>query len=394
MKKIILVGDGMGDYPVESLGNKTPLQAADIPNIRRIAARGHLHQINTVPAGLPPGSDVCNMGLMGYDATDRYTGRAPIEAAGAGIALHPDDVAFRCNLVTIQDGKMIDYSAGHISSEEGDILIRDIAAALQDEGKTFYPGVSYRHLLVWRNGPADLCALPPHEISDQPVEPHLPAGDRQAEVRELMEASKRVLANHPVNQARIAAGKKPATQLWLWGQGRALTLPTFQALYNLSGGVVSAVDLVRGLGLLAGLAAPLVEGATGFVDTNYAGKVDAAKRILAEHDFVYVHIEAPDECGHMGDAELKTMAISDFDRKVVGPLWAYAESLGEPYRLIIAMDHRTPIARRGHTEETVPLAVLEGPVGTVTEEAAFDEFAVTDLPEEKSYELMQRYLAE
>jgi 2,3-bisphosphoglycerate-independent phosphoglycerate mutase len=207
-----------------------------------------------------------------------------------------------------------------------------------------------------------------------------------------MEASKRVLANHPVNLARLAAGKNPATQLWLWGQGRALTLPSFQSLYGLSGGVVTAVDLVRGLGLLAGLEAPLVEGATGFIDTNYAGKVEAAKRLLSQHDFVYVHIEAPDECGHMGDAELKKRAITDFDREVVGPLWAYAESLGEPYRLIVAMDHRTPIARRGHTEEPVPMAVLEGPVGVVTQETAFDEFVVADLPEEKSYELIQRCL--
>ena len=392
MKKIILVGDGMGDYPIEALGNQTPLQAADIPNIRRIAARGQLHQVKTVPVGLPPGSDVCNMSLLGYNAAGNYTGRAPIEAAGAGITLHPHDVAFRCNLVTIQDGRMIDYSAGHISSEEGDVLIRDIAAALQDEGMTFYPGVSYRHLLIWRDGPADLTAMPPHEISDQLVEPHLPTGDRQGAVRDLMEASKRVLANHPVNLARLAAGKNPATQLWLWGQGRALTLPSFQSLYGLSGGVVTAVDLVRGLGLLAGLEAPLVEGATGFIDTNYAGKVEAAKRLLSQHDFVYVHIEAPDECGHMGDAELKKRAITDFDREVVGPLWAYAESLGEPYRLIVAMDHRTPIARRGHTEEPVPMAVLEGPVGVVTQETAFDEFVVADLPEEKSYELIQRCL--
>ena len=392
MKYLLLVGDGMGDYPVAELGDKTPLQAARIPAMRRIAARGVLHNIRTVPDGLPPGSDVCNMGLLGYNAADQYTGRAPIEAAGANIALAPDDVAFRCNLVTIRDGRMIDYSAGHITSEEGDILIRDLAAALENGERKFYPGISYRHLLVWRNGPADLSSQPPHDISDREIAPYLPAGERQAEVRALMEQSKSILQDHPVNQARKAAGKVTATQIWLWGQGRALSLPGFKELYGLSGGVITAVDLVRGLGMLAGLEVPVVEGATGFVDTNYAGKVAAAKEIMSKKDFVYVHVEAPDECGHMGDAKLKTRAIEDFDRQVVAPLWQFMEELGEPYRLILAMDHRTPIALRGHTSEPVPLVVLDGPVGPVTEEQPFDESVLDSLPEERSYELIRRSL--
>jgi 2,3-bisphosphoglycerate-independent phosphoglycerate mutase len=388
MKKVILIGDGMGDYPVPQLGDRTPLQAADIPAMRRLAACGQLHQILTVADHLPPGSDVCNMGLMGYNAADAYTGRAPIEAAGAGIPLRANDVAYRCNLVTVQDDVMVDYSAGHITTEEGDALIRSIAAELNDDQKTFHPGVSYRHLLVWHHGPAAIETCPPHDISDQSITPHLPAGEGAAAVREIMERSKAIFANHPVNQARVAAGKAPATQLWLWGQGTALTLPTYPQRYGLTGGVITAVDLVRGLGILAGLEVPRVPGATGFVDTNYEGKVAAAQQLLADHDFVYVHLEAPDECGHLGDAELKTKAITDFDHRVVGPMWDYLEAQGEPYRLIVTMDHRTPIATRSHTREPVPLVWLDGPVGPVDQQAPFDEDAVSDLPVERSYTLI------
>lgn len=392
MKYLLLVGDGMGDYPVAELGDKTPLQAAHIPAMRQIAARGTPHNVRTVADGLPPGSDVCNMGLLGYNAADQYTGRAPIEAAGAHIPLQPEDVAIRCNLVTVRDGRMTDYSAGHITSEEGDVLIRDLAAALGNDDRTFHPGISYRHLLVWRNGPADLTTQPPHDISDKEIAPYLPAGERQDEVRVLMDESKVILEKHPINEARMAAGKEPATQIWLWGQGRALRLPGFQELYGLSGGVITAVDLVRGLGVLAGLEVPLVEGATGFVDTNYEGKVAAAQALLTKHDFVYVHVEAPDECGHMGDAALKTRAIEDFDRRIVAPLQRHMESLNEPYCLILAMDHRTPVALRGHTRETVPLVVMEGPTGPITEERPFDESILDALPEEMSYELIRKTL--
>ncbi len=392
MKYILLVGDGMGDYPVDELGGRTPLQAARIPAMRRIAARGTLHNVRTVPAGLPPGSDVCNMGLLGYNAAEQYTGRAPIEAAGARIPLSSDDVAFRCNLVTVRDGRMIDYSAGHISSEEGDQIIRDVARTLGGESLRFYPGIGYRHLLLWRDGPADMTTQPPHDIAEQDIAPHLPSGEREEEVRELMDRSKAILEKHPVNEARRAAGREPATQLWLWGQGRALRLQDFHALYGLTGGVVTAVDLVRGLGLLAGLTVPDIEGVTGFIDTNYDGKVDAAREIIRTSDFAYVHVEAPDECGHMGDAKLKTQAIEDFDKRIVAPLWDHMETCGEPYRLILAMDHRTPVALRGHTKDPVPLVILDGPVGTVTEEAPFDETVLDDLPEEWSYELIRQSL--
>ena len=373
MKILVLVGDGMGDYPVAALGDKSPLQAAHIPNMRRLAAAGEVRMVQTIPEGMAPGSDVANLDLLGYNPAENYTGRAPIEAAGAGIPLAPDDVAYRCNLVTVTDGHMRDYSAGHITTGEAHELIEAVAAELGNETMRFHGGVSYRHLLVWEHGPTDLTTEPPHEISDKPVAPHLPRGTRQDEVLRLMEASKDILRDHPVNKARIAAGKNPATQIWLWGQGGALKVETYEMLYGLKGGVITAVDLVRGLGVLAGLDVPRVPGVTGFVDTNYEGKVEAAKALLADGDFAYVHVEAPDECGHMGDAQLKTEAIEAFDEKVVGPLWCHMEGLGQPYRLLVCMDHRTPVSLKGHTSEPVPLTKVDGPVGSPQAEAPFDE---------------------
>ena len=373
MKVVVLVGDGMGDYPVAELGNKTPLQAAEIPMIRKITAAGEVRMVQTVPEGMPPGSDVANLALLGYDAALNYTGRAPIEAAGAELPMTSQDVAFRCNLVTVVAGVMDDYSAGHITTEEGQALVKSLQSALGREGLTFHPGVQYRHLLVWDGGPAVCDCTPPHEISDKPVEGNLPAGDRQDEIRELMELSKAVFADHPVNQKRIAEGKKPATQIWLWGQGKAMQLESYQSLYHLNGGVVSAVDLLKGIAKLAGLAAPDVEGATGFLDTNYQGKVDAGLAMLEQDDFVFIHIEAPDECGHMGDAQLKTQAIEEFDSRVVAPVFQWLEDAGEPYTLLLCTDHRTPVALKGHTSEPVPMAVLVGPVGKLDTQADFDE---------------------
>lgn len=370
----VLVGDGMGDYPVDELGGLTPLQKAEIPHIRRLAAAGTLRMVQTVPpSGLAPGSDVANLSLLGYNPEENYTGRAPIEAAGAGIPLGPTDVAFRCNLVTVTDGRMDDYSAGHITTEEAHPLIAAVDAELGRDGLKFHGGVSYRHLLVWPDGPTDLTTHPPHDIAGRPVADHLPAGEQQDRVRALMEASKKILADHPVNAARVRAGKKPATQIWLWGQGRAMKLASYASLYGRRGGVISAVDLVRGLGRLIGLEPVSVPGATGFIDTNYDGKVQAALRVLERDNFVFVHIEAPDECGHMGDAKLKVQAIEAFDRKVVAPVWQALEERGRPYRLIVCTDHRTPVSVRGHTREPVPMVAVDGPVGAADAEKAFDE---------------------
>lgn len=373
MKYVVLVGDGMGDYPVPALGGKTVLQAAHIPHIRRLAAAGTITMVQTVPPSLPPGSDVANLSLLGYNPEDAYTGRAPIEAAGAGIPLNNDDVAIRCNLIYTQDGRMTDYSAGHISTEEAHQLIASVQEKLGREGRVFHGGVSYRHLLIWRNGPTELETQPPHDIADKPAADYLPRGERANELIELMEASKEIFAQHPVNLARIARGERPATQIWLWGQGHALQLQPYRERFGLGGGIVSAVDLVRGIGILAGLEAPRIPGATGFLDTNFEGKVQAAFAILNREDFVYVHIEAPDECGHLGNPHQKRQAIELFDGRVVAPVWQELERRGEPYRLIIAMDHRTPVSLRGHTREPVPILVVNGPTGALVKEAPFDE---------------------
>jgi len=393
MKTVILVGDGMGDYPIASLGGKTPLQSANLHAIRRIAAAGETRLVSTVPAGIQPGSDVANLSLLGYNPAENYSGRAPIEAAGAGIALRPDEVAFRCNLVTIRDGRMADYSADHISTPEAHALINTLQEKIGRDGLRFHPGVSYRHLLVWRDGPTALKTQPPHDIADQLAAPHLPAGARQAEVQALMEASLPLFAEHPVNQARRRAGKGPATQIWLWGQGRALTLKPYRELYGLTGGVISAVDLIRGLGVLAGLRAPKIPGATGFIDTNFAAKVQTAKEMLERDDFVFMHIEAPDECGHKGDLALKLKAMELFDQQVVAPVWEYLETLKQPYQLVICTDHRTPVQIRGHTPEPVPMTCLRGPVGPCTEEKPFDEFVENGQPSVMAYDWIRELLA-
>ncbi len=392
MKIVVLVGDGMGDYPVPALGNRTPLQAAAAPHIRRIAAAGRVERIQTVPTGLPPGSDVANLSLLGYDPAAFYSGRAPIEAAGAGLVLAPNQVAYRCNLVTVDNGAMRDYSAGHIPTAEARELIATVQARLGRPGLVFRGGVSYRHLLIWDDGPVELLTQPPHEIADQLIDPHLPSGRRHDEVRRLMSDAREILRDHPVNRARIAAGHNPASQIWLWGQGRALHLPSFRETHGRTGIVVSAVDLVRGLGLLAGLEAPVIEGATGFLDTNCENKVRAALDALRAGNFAYVHLEAPDECGHMGRADLKTRAIEMFDERIVGPIWRALEAGGAPYRLVVAMDHRTPVSKKGHTREPVPVAVLDGPVGPVTREAAFDEASTDHLPAVPAHEWMARQL--
>lgn len=390
---MVLVGDGMGDYPVEELGGKTPLQAARIPHIRRIAAAGEVRMVQTVPAaGLSPGSDVANLSLLGYNPEENYTGRAPIECAGAGIPLLATDVAFRCNLVTVKDEKMEDYSAGHITTEEAHALISAVDHELGRHGLKFHGGVSYRHLLVWPNGPVKIHTQPPHDIAGKPIAEYLPSGEKEGEVRALMARSRSILKDHPVNKARVAAGKNPATQIWLWGQGRALALKTYHELYGLHGGVISAVDLVRGLGRLIGLEPIKVQGATGFLDTNYAGKVEAALKVLEKHNFVFVHLEAPDECGHIGKAKLKVEAIEAFDERIVRPVWEALEKRGEPYRLLICTDHRTPVSVRGHTREPVPMAKLDGPVGPVTKEVPFDESVNGGQAQARVYDWMRELL--
>lgn len=374
MKIAVLIGDGMGDNPLPELGGKTPLQAAMIPNIRRVAAAGTVKLVKTIPDGMPPGSDVANLSIMGFDPRKYYTGRAPIEAAGIGVTLEPDDIAFRCNLITVEQDRIKDHSSGHISTEEARQLIETLDHELGRDGLRFVTGTSYRHLVIWEDGPADLAMIPPHDVLDEPVQNHLPKGTRQDEVLRLMDESKRVLAEHPVNQARRRAGKEPATQIWLWGQGRSTLLPTYQQDYSLSGGVISAVDLVRGIGRLAGLEAAKVLGATGFIDTDYAAKVKAALDTLAKRDFVFVHVEAPDECSHMGKLDLKIEAIEAFDREIVGPILKALQSMNSSYYLVVGTDHRTPVAVRNHTADPIPMVFVEGPIPATDDKKPFDEY--------------------
>jgi len=357
-KYIILLGDGMGDYPIPELEGQTVLEFARTPNMDFVAQHGLLGQVQTIPESLPPGSDVANLSILGYDPRLYYTGRAPLEAASIGVDLAPSDVAFRCNLVTLEDGKMRDFSAGHISTEEARPFIQELEAHLGSREFQFFCGTSYRHLMVWREGQDKMFCTPPHDISGQPVAPHLPSGGEGAgRVLDLMLHSQALLKDHPLNQQRQAAGKPPVSSIWLWGQGRRPQLPSFQEKYEKSGAMISAVDLLKGIGRILGLDIIQVPGATGYLDTNYVGKADYALAALWEHDLVYVHVEAPDEAGHNGDLKAKIQAVEDFDRLVVGTILNKISKF-PLVRIMILPDHLTPISAQTHTRESVPVAIF------------------------------------
>lgn len=355
MKYVILLGDGMADHPVDSLGGRTPLQAANKPDMDLVASQGCSGLVRTVPEGLPPGSDVANLSVLGYDPQKYYSGRAPLEAAAMGVDLAKDDIAFRCNFVTVTNGLMEDYSAGHITSDEGREPIKSLKQLMP--GERLYSGVSYRNLLVLKAGAEAMCT-PPHDIMNQPIVDYLPRGKDSELLIELMKASVPILASHPVNKKRIAEGKKPANMIWLWGQGPAPSIPKFKEQFGLRGAMISAVDLLKGIGTYAGLEVIDVPGATGEIDTNYTGKVQAALKALKRLDFVYLHIEAPDEAGHEGDVELKVRAIELFDQDVVGPVIRGLKASGEDWRVLLLPDHATPISLRTHTREPVPFAMM------------------------------------
>lgn len=356
-KYAVLIGDGIADYEIEELGGRTPLEVARTPNMDAIARQGIGGLVQTIPEGRHPGSDVANLEILGYDARVHYTGRAPLEAASMGVPLEDDEVAFRCNLITTDGERIVDYSAGHISTEEGAALIRWIQRALGNEQIRFYPGVSYRHLMVMKGGPEEIRTTPPHDIMGERMVDQLPVGEQAQVVRDLMGRSAEVLVEAEVNQRRIAEGKRPATQIWLWGSGKALRLPSLRQRWGMEGGVISAVDLVKGIGICAGLRVIEVPGITGYLDTNYAGKAAYAVEALKELDFVYVHVEAPDEASHNGDVEAKIQAIEDFDALVVGPVLEGLRSFGD-FRLMVLPDHRTPLSVRTHTREPVPVAIF------------------------------------
>lgn len=361
MKFLCLIGDGMADFPLEERGGRTPLQLASTPAMDTLASEGLCGLFWPIPEDLPPGSDIGNLSLFGYNPHETFSGRAPLEAANQGIALGPDDVAFRCNLVTLDDGIMKSFTSDHISSKEAAELIRTLDAECP-YACAFHPGVSYRHLAVIPGGevkPEALVATgctPPHDISDQTFAEHLPAGPAGEFLREIMEWSRPILQKHPVNVARKAAGRLPATSIWLWGQGQAPRMATYRERFGLTGAVISAVDLVKGIGVCAGLEVINVPGATGYIDTNYAGKVEAGLAALERVDFVYLHVEAPDECAHEGIIDKKIAAIEDFDRRVVGPCLEAGRTHAD-WRILVAPDHVTALGSRTHAGGPVPFAV-------------------------------------
>jgi len=356
-KYLILLGDGMADEPLEALGGRTPLETAHTPNMDRLAQGGACGWVRTVPPGMPPGSDVANLSVIGFNPATYYTGRAPLEAASMGVEMGPQDVAYRCNLVTVRDGIMADYSAGHISSQEARELIKAISKTLGNDTFAFFPGVSYRHLLVWKEGKDSPQTTPPHDISGCLVGEHLPKGDGAGELRTLMEKSGEILAHHPVNERRIREGKEPASVIWLWGQGKKPQFPSFEGTYGVKGAVISAVDLMKGIAVLLGMEPISVPGATGYLDTDYEGKARAALGFLRERgNFVYLHIEAPDEAGHQGDVNAKIRAIENIDSRVLPLILEGVRDLG-PLNILLLCDHPTPIAIKTHTADPVPFVI-------------------------------------
>ena len=356
VKYAVLVPDGAPDYPLDELGGRTPLEVADTPRMDGLAAEGLGGLVEVIPASRHPGSDIGNLELFGYDSRVFCSGRAPLEAASMGVDLPDGAVAFRCNLITRDGDTLVDYSAGHISAEEGAELLDLVGAELGSEQFRFYPGVAYRHLLVYAGGPDSLVSYPPHDIMGQSVRAHLPVGEGQERIRALMAAAEPILAEAGVNQRRRAAGQRPANAIWLWGSGRELRLDSLSQKHGLTGGVISAVDLIRGIGRAAGLEIIEVPGITGYLDTNYAGKAAYALEALNRHDLVYVHVEAPDEAAHNGDARAKIQALQDFDRLVVGPVIEGLRQFPE-HRLLLSSDHRTPVPLRTHSREPVPFVL-------------------------------------
>lgn len=376
MKVIILLGDGMSDVTYSELGNRSPIQAANTPNMDFMAQHGQVGLAKTVPDGLPPGSDVANLSVFGYDPRSCYTGRSPLEAVSMGVSLGPDDVAFRMNLVTLKAHGaklyMEDFSAGHISTEEGRELVETLQKELGSKEFEFYPGVGYRHLMVWRGGKDGMTSTPPHDITGKSVLEHYPTGDGAAAVINIMNHAQMVLHDHPLNKRRKEKHEHQANSIWLWGHGKTPKIDTYSGKFGLSGAVISAVDLIKGIGICAGLDVIHVEGATGYIDTNYLGKAQAALAALETHDFVYVHVEAPDEASHSGDMQHKMQAIEDFDRQVVGTVLEGIKKFGE-YAILCTPDHPTPVHLMTHTAEPVPFIIYRGGEGEGNGAAAYDE---------------------
>ncbi|MBR5272127.1 MAG: cofactor-independent phosphoglycerate mutase [Clostridia bacterium] len=403
MKYVVVLYDGMADYPVPALDGKTPMMVANKPLLDYLAQRAEVGLVKTVADGLKPGSDVANLSVMGYNPKIYYTGRSPLEAASIGVDLKPDDLAFRCNLVTLSDEAdyadktMVDYCAGDISTEEAAEIIESVREKFSTEKFDFYAGVSYRHCLVWHKGnPARDCFTPPHDISGRVVRDYLPTDADVAELFEIMKESYDFLMEHPVNKRRIAEGKNPANSLWFWGQGRKPLLTAFEELYGKKGAVVSAVDLIKGIGKCADMKVYEVDGATGYIDTNFEGKAQAALQALKDGaDMVYVHVEAPDECGHRNEPENKVKSIELIDKRLLALILEGMQEYDD-YKVMILPDHPTPIVTKTHASDAVPYLIyrrnneIHSGVENFNEETAKN----TERYIEDGFEIMKYFLEE
>ncbi len=393
MKYAIILPDGAADEPVPELDDRTPLAAARLPNINGIATEGRVGTVRTVPEGFLPGSDVATLSVVGYDPRTYYSGRAPLEAVAQRIAVGPNDLVFRCNLVTIADGAMADYSAGHISQAEAERIITDLQAELGDDRIAFHPGVSYRHLMTVKDAhDIKVTCTPPHDIPGKPVDRHLPTGKGSDLINTLMKRSQARLAGHDVNLVRGDLGENPATSIWLWGQGPMMKLPPFRDRFGVRGAAIAAVDLIRGIALSAGWRLIEVKGATGYLDTNYKGKGEAAVAALDDTDLIVVHVEAPDEAGHNGDAAAKVAALEQIDDHVVGPLLEKLRSF-DAWRVLVAPDHPTPVTTRVHSAVPPPFCMAGAGIAPNRTEA-FTEAAAAEsgLHIDPGHELMEFFL--
>jgi len=361
MKYVVLVADGAADYPIDELGGRTPLEAARTPNMDYIAKHGRLGRVNTIPPKMSPASDVANLSILGYDPKKYYSGRGPLEAANLGVEMDDDDVAFRCNLITVSNDTLIDYSAGHISSKEAAGLIEFVNLKMGSNKIIFYPGISYRHLMLVKRGSEQhlqlLKCFPPHDISGKSISKHLPKGDNADLIIKLMMDSRQLLGTHEINQVRVDLKENPGNMIWLWGQGKKPNMPKFSDKFGLTGSVISAVDLLKGLGRILGLNVINVPGATGYYDTDYLGKARAAIKSLSDNDFVFVHVEAPDEAGHNGELREKITAIERFDQMIVGTILEHFKKK-TGFRVMVLPDHATPVSLKTHAAGMVPFGIF------------------------------------
>lgn len=403
MKYLVMLCDGMADYPVEALGGKTPLEAAETPVMDKLAETAEVGLVKTVADGMKPGSDVANLSVLGYDPMVYYTGRSPLEAGSIGIDMKKTDVSLRCNLVTLsdepvyEDKTILDYCADDISTAEAKILIDFLAEKLNSDEFSFYSGVSYRHCLIWNNGTLDIGTLtPPHDITGKPIKEYVPKHKNAEKLYDLMKKSYDLLKDHPVNKSRKERGLRPANSIWLWGEGVRANLDDFKEKYGLSGSMISAVDLLKGIGKFSNMAVVNVEGATGYIDTNFEGKAQAAiNEFRRGQDFVYIHVEAPDECGHRNEMDNKVKSIALIDRLILGPVVEELRKTGD-FKVLVTPDHPTPLSLKTHTNDAVPFLIYDS---TKAKEGVKNGFCEKTAKEtgvyiEKGFTMMKKFIGE